>query len=48
MARRAGWAAAGDAIDKNDDNMICVKDLPDTPGTENGWIFNVIDNTARG
>ena len=40
---RAQW----DAIDKNDDGRLCVKDLPDTPGTFFGWIFNVIDNTAN-
>ena len=39
-------AAVGD-IDKNDDGRICVRDQPDTPGTLDGWIFNVIDNTAR-
>lgn len=39
--------AAVGAIDKNDDGMICVRDQPDTPGTLGGWIFNVIDNTAR-
>ena len=35
------------AIDKNDDGRICVRDQPDTPGTLGGWIFNVVDNTAR-
>ena len=39
-------AAIGN-IDKNDDGKICVRDQPDTPGTLGGWIFNVIDNTAR-
>ena len=34
-------------IDKNDDGKFCVQDLPDTPGTFDGWIFNVTDNTAR-
>lgn len=34
-------------FDKNTDSMICVKDLPDTPGTLDGWIFNVVDNTSN-
>ena len=38
----AGW----NAFDKNNDGMLCVMDLPDTPGDLGGWIFNVIDNTA--
>ncbi len=40
-------AAAWDKFDKNDDGRLCVMDLPDTPGTFFGWIFNVIDNTAK-
>ena len=38
----AGW----DVFDRNDDGTLCVMDLPDTPGTLDGWIFNVIDNSA--
>ena len=40
-------AAAWDDFDKNNDGRLCVKDLPDTPGTFFRWIFNVIDNTAK-
>ncbi len=40
---QAGW----DSYDKNNDGNLCVMDLPDTPGTLDGWIFNVVDNTAR-
>ena len=39
----AGW----NVYDRNDDGMLCVKDLPDTPGTLDGWIFNVVDNTSN-
>ena len=34
-------------IDKNDDGLACIMDLPDTPGTFEGWIFNAVDNTAK-
>lgn len=40
---QAGW----DSFDKNNDGSLCVMDLPDTHGTLDGWVFNVIDNTAR-
>lgn len=33
-------------IDKNDDDLVCVKDLPDTPGSPS-YVRNVVDNTAR-
>ena len=39
----AGWQN----IDRSGDGLLCVMDLPDTPGTEGGWIFNVVDNTAN-
>jgi hypothetical protein len=39
----AGWAFH----DKNGDGNLCVMDLPDTPGTLFGWIFNVVDNTSN-
>lgn len=39
--------AQWNSINKNDDKYLCVKDLPDTPGHLGGWIFNVVDNTAR-
>ncbi len=32
-------------LDKNDDDLVCVKDLPDTPGSPS-YIRNVVDNTA--
>ena len=34
-------------IDRNDDGFMCIKDLPDTPGTLDGWIFNAVDNTSN-
>jgi len=33
--------------DRSGDGLLCVMDLPDTPGTLDGWIFNVVDNTAN-
>jgi hypothetical protein len=33
------------AIDKNEDELVCVKDLPDTPGSPS-YVRNVVDNTA--
>ena len=39
----AGWLT----YDRNDDTILCVKDLPDNPGTLGGWIFNVVDNTSN-
>lgn len=33
-------------IDKNDDDLVCVKDLPDTPGSPS-YVRNVVDNTAQ-
>jgi hypothetical protein len=41
------WEAGWDAYDRNGDGALCVKDLPDTPGTLDGWIFNVVDNTSN-
>ena len=32
-------------FDKNDDDLVCVKDLPDTPGSPS-FVRNVVDNTA--
>jgi len=43
----AEHAAQFATINKNNDPFVCVMNLPDTPGTLDGWIFNVIDNTAR-
>ncbi len=31
--------------DTNDDDLVCVKDLPDTPGSPS-YVRNVVDNTA--
>ena len=39
--------AAFQAFDKNNDGLVCIKDLPDTPGHLGGWVFNAIDNTAN-
>jgi hypothetical protein len=41
------WEAGWGEFDKNGDGDLCVQDLPDTPGTADGWIFNVIDNTSN-
>lgn len=38
--------AALQGIDKNDDGLLCVKDLPDTPGSPS-YVRNVVDNTAQ-
>lgn len=38
-----GWAK----FDKNGDDVLCVKDVPDTPGHLGSWIFNVVDNIAN-
>jgi hypothetical protein len=38
--------AALQAIDKNEDDLVCVKDLPDTPGSPS-YVRNVVDNTAQ-
>ena len=35
------------SYDKNNDGLLCVMDLPDNAGTLGGWVFNIIDNTAR-
>ena len=41
------WAAGWDAYDKNLDDRLCIKDLPNTPGHLDSWIFNVVDNTSN-
>ncbi len=33
-------------IDKNGDRNICLKDMPDTPGSP-PWVFNAVDNNAK-
>ena len=33
-------------LDKDDDDLLCVKDLPDTPGSPS-YVRNIVDNTAR-
>lgn len=38
--------AALQARDTNSDDLVCVKDLPDTPGSPS-YVRNVVDNTAR-
>ncbi len=43
----AEHAALWDAYDRNNDGMLCIMDLPDTPGHFGTWVFNVIDNTAN-
>ncbi len=35
-----------DAIDANDDNIVCYADTPDTPGRP-AYLFNVIDNASN-
>lgn len=34
-------------FDRNSDSNICVKDLPDTPGHLDTFVFNVVDNTSN-
>jgi hypothetical protein len=34
------------SLDTNDDDLLCVLDFPNTPGTK-AYQFNVVDNTAR-
>ena len=34
-------------VDKNDDDIMCVKDLKDTPGHLGSWIYNIVDNTSN-
>lgn len=34
------------SIDKNGDSNLCLKDLPNTPGTP-PWVFNADDNNAK-
>jgi hypothetical protein len=36
--------AALQAIDKNDDDLVCVKDQPDTRGSPS-YVRNIVDNT---
>ena len=38
--------AALQGFDKNDDDLICVKNLADTPGSPS-FVRNVVDNTAN-
>ena len=35
------------ALDRNDDGLACIKDLPDTSGHLGSWVFNAVDNTAN-
>lgn len=37
--------AALQGLDKNDDNLLCAKDMPDTPGSPS-YVRNTVDNTA--
>ena len=41
------WVAGWVAYDRNHDDQLCVKDLPNTPGHLDSWIFNVVDNTSN-
>ena len=44
----ADWEAGlRTGVDKNGDGSICVKDVPDTNGHLDTWIFNVVDNTSK-
>ena len=29
-------------FDKNNDGLVCIKDLPDTPGHLGAWVFNAL------
>jgi hypothetical protein len=37
--------AALEGLDKNDDDLLCAKDMPDTPGSPS-YVRNTVDNTA--
>jgi hypothetical protein len=39
----AGWVAA----DQNADGYLCIKNLPDNPGTLFGLAFNAVDNVSN-
>jgi hypothetical protein len=39
----AGWAE----YDRNLNTLLCVKDLPDTKGHLDTWVFNVIDDVSN-
>jgi hypothetical protein len=39
------WGAQWDAMNKNGDDFVCMKDLPRTPGNP-AYIFGGVDNTA--
>ena len=41
------WAATWDAYNRNGDAYLCIKDLPNTPGHLDTWVFNVTDNTSN-
>ena len=36
----------GEAIDANDDPILCVQDRPNTPGSP-AWLFNAVDNVSN-
>ncbi len=38
--------AALEGLDRNGDDLLCAKDLPDTPGSP-AYVRNTVDNTAR-
>jgi hypothetical protein len=40
------WYTQWDAIDKNDDGIVCMKNRPHTPGNP-AFFFNGVDNTAH-
>ncbi len=42
----AAWVAKMTTFDKNGDGLVCIMDLPDTPGHLGAWVFNVVDNAA--
>ncbi len=40
------WVTQWDAIDKNGDGVVCMKNRPHTPGNP-AYFFNGVDNTAH-
>ncbi len=41
------WSATWDRFNRNGDPYLCIKDLPNTPGHLDTWVFNVTDNTSN-
>jgi hypothetical protein len=44
LATLPGWWPT---YDRNLNDLLCVKDLPDTPGHSDTWAFNLIDDVSN-